>query len=197
MTRVFSVLFLSLMSYACRAQGSVDLEKLTFKENARVLVKNHKKSADRAEPLTSLPAYTTYDIAGYHFGPVALQEHCFVSFLLNSIEEKKLVGLLIGFETDASSKAINKYVFARYGKPVVLEQEIVKTDRNQKPYPSSSAYLWKNIKPGISFLLSKSYVVENGKRVENTDVVLIANDVKPSYQTNFATVLARIIKTYQ
>ena len=110
------------MGYACAAQ--VNLENLTFKEDPRVLVKNHKKSADRTEPLTSLPAYTTYDIAGYHFGPVALTEHCSVSFVLNSIEEKKLVGLIIEFVTDASSKSINKYVFNRYGKPVVIKQEV-------------------------------------------------------------------------
>jgi hypothetical protein len=183
------------MGYAGAAQ--VNLENLTFKEDPRVLVKNHKKSADRTEPLTSLPAYTTYDIAGYHFGPVALTEHCFVSFLLNSIEEKRLVGLIIGFETDASSKAINQYVFKRYGKPVVIEREVLRKDKNNKPYPSSSAYLWKNVKPGVSFFLSKIYLLEDGKRVEHTDLVLIDNHIKPSYQTNFNTVLDRIIETYR
>jgi hypothetical protein len=183
------------MGDACVAQ--VNLENLTFKEDPRVLVKNHKKSADETEPLTSLPAYTTYDIAGYQFGPVTLTEHCFVSFLLNSIAEKKLVGLIIGFETDASSKSINKYVFQRYGKPVVIEQEVWRNGKDNKPYPSSSAYLWKNVKPGISLLLSKIYIIEGGKRVENTDLVFIDNHVKPSYQTNFATVLDRIIKTYK
>ena len=195
MIRALFVVFLSFTNYACAAQ--VNLENLTFKEDPRVLVNNHKKSADRTEPLTSLPAYTTYDIAGYHFGPVPLTEHCFVSFLLNSVAEKKLVGLIIGFQTDASSKSINKYVFKRYGKPVVIEQEVWRKGRNNKPYPSSSAYLWKNVKPGISLLLSKIHLVEDGKQVENTDLVFIDNQVKPSYQTNFATVLDRVIKTYK
>lgn len=195
MTKFLLALSMSFMGYSCVAQ--INLERLTFKEDPRVLVKNHKKSADRVEPLTSLPAYTTYDIAGYKFGSVALTEHCFVSFLLNSIEEKKLVGLLIGFETSESSKLINEYVFKRYGKPVVIEQEVWKKDKNNKPYPSSSAYLWKNVKPGISFFLSKIYLIENGKLIENTDLVLIDNHIKPSYKTNFDTVLDRIIETYK
>ncbi|WP_345954324.1 hypothetical protein [Mucilaginibacter sp. PAMB04168] len=189
-------LFLASVEFSCFAQAKLDLEKLTFKEDPRILVKNHKKSADPTEPLTSLPAYTTYDIAGYHFGPANLTEHCFVSFLLNSIKEKKLVGVIIGFETDAASKAINKYVFAKYGKPVVLEAETQKKDKNKKPYLSGSAYMWKNIKPQITLFLSKTYMVEDGKPVENTDLVLINNNVKPSYETNFKTVLDRVIKTY-
>jgi len=197
MRKILIILITSFMTYSCTAQVKLDLEKVTFKEDPRVLVKNHKKSADRSEPLTSLPAYTTYDINGFNFGPVALTEHCFVSFLLNSIEEKKLVGLIIGFESDASSKSINKYIFKHYGKPVVLQPETRKMGRNNKPYPSSSAYLWRDVKPGISFLLSKSYVVEDGKRVENTDLVLIDNKIKPSYETNYKTVLDRVIATYK
>ncbi|QJD96558.1 hypothetical protein HH214_12055 [Mucilaginibacter robiniae] len=197
MRKILIIMVASFMSYSCTAQEKVDLEKLTFKEDPRVLVKNRKKSADRTEPLTSLPAYTTYDIAGYNFGPVALTEDCFVSYLLNSVEDKKLVGLIIGFETDATSKAINKYIFSHYSKPVVLEPEVQKKDRNNKLYPSSSAYLWRNVKPGLSLLLSKSHPIENGKLVENTNVVLINNMVKPSYETNFKTVLDRVIKTYK
>ncbi|MDN5287971.1 MAG: hypothetical protein JWR38_4245 [Mucilaginibacter sp.] len=196
MTRLVIFLLTAFMGYSCNAQEKVDLEKLTFKEDPRVIVKNHKKSADRTEPLTSLPAYTTYDIAGYNFGPVALTEHCFVSFLLNSIEEKKLVGLIVGFKTIPESKAIYKYIFQKYGKPVTLQRETQERDSHNKPYPSSSAFLWRNIRPGVSLLLSKSYVFEEGKPVESTDLVLINNDAKPSYETNFKTVLDRVIKTY-
>ncbi len=196
MKRVVLFLLTAFMVYTCAAQQKADLEKLTFKEDPRIVVKDRRKSADRSEPLTSLPAYTTYDIAGYNFGPVALTEHCFVAFLLNSIEEKKLVGLLIGFQTEAASKAINKYIFQQYGKPIVLEQEKQLRDKNNKPYPGSSAYLWKNIRPGVSLLLSKGYVFENNLPVESTNLVLINNDTKPAYETNFKTVLDRVIKTY-
>lgn len=196
MKRLLIFLCSAFMGYSCTAQQKVDLEKLTFKEDPREIVKDHKKSADRTEPLTSLPAYTTYDIAGYNFGPVSLTEHCFVSFLLNSIEEKKLVGLIVGFETVAESKAIYKYIFQRYGKPVTLQRETQERDSHNKPYPSGSAFLWRNIRPGVSLLLSKDYVFKNNKPIESTDLVLINNDAKPAYETNFKTVLDRVIKTY-
>ena len=36
---------------------------------------------------------------------------------------------------DASSKSINKYVFQRYSKPVVIKQEVWRKEKNKKPYP--------------------------------------------------------------
>ncbi|WP_157544030.1 hypothetical protein [Mucilaginibacter paludis] len=196
MKRLLIFLLTAFMGYSCSAQQKVDLEKLTFKEDPRVIVKDRKKSADRTEPLTSLPAYTTYDIEGYSFGPVSLTEHCFVAFLLNSIEEKKLVGLIIGFETTAESEAIYKYVSQRYGKSVVLQKEAQLKDSHNKPYQGSSAFLWRNIQPGKSLLLSSIYEFVDGKPIKHTDLVLINNDQKPAYETNFKTVLDRVIKTY-
>jgi len=196
MRRILIILLTVVTGYTCMAQEKVDLEKLTFKEDPHVILKNHKRTADPVEPLTTLPAYTTYDMAGFSFGPVALTEHCYVAFILNSIAEKKQVGLLVGFETAPESKAINKYIFQKYGKPVIIAAEKQLTDKNNKPYPGSSAYMWRNVRPGVTMVLSKSYVSENGKQTENTELVLINNDAKPSYVSSVKTVLDKIIKTY-
>ncbi|WP_169316165.1 hypothetical protein [Mucilaginibacter paludis] len=56
--------------------------------------------------------------------------------------------------------------------------------------------MWRNIQPGKSLLLSSIYEFVDGKPVKHTDLVLINNDQKPAYQTNFKTVLDRVIKTY-
>jgi hypothetical protein len=181
----------------CDAQNSIDLEKLTFKEDPRVLVKNHHKSADRLEPITALPAYTTYDMTGYRFGSIVFTEHCFISFLLNSVEDKKLVGLIMGSLTNATSKTIENYIFKRYGKPVVLQKEVQMRNSHNKPYPGGSAFLWRNVRDGMSLLLAKDYSLEDGKLVENATLVLINNTVEPSVKTNFKTALDRAIKTYQ
>jgi hypothetical protein len=185
------------VTHASSAQVKLDLEKLTFNEDPRELAKGRRKTADSLEPLSTLPAYTVYGIDVYHFGPVMLEEDCYTQLLLNSIKEKKLVGVVIGFETTATSKAIHKYVFSKYPKPVVLEQETVKRNNKNKPYLSPSAYLWRNIRPGITMLMSKGFHTENGVPVETTDLVLIQNNAKPAYQTGFKTVLDRIIKTYK
>lgn len=185
------------MSCSCTAQDNkIDLEKLTFKEDVRALIKTRKKSADRVEPLTSLPAYSVYDTKGFYFGPVAFTGDGYVSFILNSVEDKKLVGLLVIFQNDANSKAVNDYIFKHYGKPEVLQKEVQKKDSKNKPYLSPSAYLWRNVKSGISMLVSNDYMYENGKAVKHTTVAFINNTVKPAYETNFKTVLDRVIKTF-
>ncbi len=196
MKRVLMFLLTAFIGYPCMAQQRVDLEKLTFKEDPGGIIKKHKKAADRAEPLTSLPSYTTYEVSEFNFGPIPLTEHCFVSLLLNSTVEKKMVGLIVGFQTIAESKAINTYIFKHYGKPVTLQTEKQLMDSNNKPYPSGSAYLWRNIRPGVSLVLSKSYEFQNDKLVEGTDLLFINNNAKPAYKTYFKTVLERVIKTY-
>jgi hypothetical protein len=195
MKQLLIIILSAFTGYTCMAQEKVDLEKLTFKDDPHVILKQRKRTADQVEPLTTLPAYTTYDVPGYSFGPVSLTEHCFVSFILNSIAEKKEVGLLIGFDSAPESKAINKYIFQKYGKPVVIARERQLMDKN-KPYPSSSAYMWKNVRPGVTLVLAKSYVFDDNKPVENTNLVLINNDAKPSYESSIKTVLDKIIKTY-
>jgi hypothetical protein len=130
---------------------NLDLEKLTFKENPKVLTQNRRKSADPVEPLSTLPAYTVYDARGYTFGPIKLETDCYAQFLLNSVTEKKMVGLVVGFETEATSKAINRYIFQKYRtKPIVLEREVPQRNKRNQPTLSSSAYLWPNVRLGVS-----------------------------------------------
>jgi len=66
-------------AWPCIAQDQqIDLEQLTFKENAHDITEGHKRSADMVEPMTTLPSYTAYNAAGFYFGPVALGEDSFV-----------------------------------------------------------------------------------------------------------------------
>lgn len=191
-----------MMGYACHAQAdarvNLDLEKLTFKENPKTLIQGRSRSADRLEPLSTLPAYSVYDTKGYTFGPVKLDGESQTQFILNSVEEKKIVGLVIWFDTEVSSKAINTYIFNKYrAKPVVLEKQIQERDRQNKPYLTGSAYLWRNVRPGVSMILSKDYgTVVNGRRVEKAQLIFIDNSVKGSYQGSYKTVLDRMIATY-
>jgi len=159
---------------------NLDLEKLTFKEDPKMLTQNRRKSADPVEPLSTLPAYTVYDARGYTFGPVRLETDCYAQFLLNSVTEKKIVGLVIGFETEATSKAINRYIFQKYrAKPIVLEREVPQRNKSNQPTLSSSAYLWTNVRPGVSMILAKGYnQVVNGKTIETSELVFIENSAK-------------------
>ncbi|MDT3405372.1 2-succinyl-5-enolpyruvyl-6-hydroxy-3-cyclohexene-1-carboxylate synthase [Mucilaginibacter terrae] len=57
-----------------------------------------------------------------------------------------MVGIIIEFGTEATSKAVNKYIFKKYPQhPVVLEKQVNEPDNNNKYRLSSSAYLWRNV----------------------------------------------------
>ena len=178
---------------------NLDLEKLTFKEEPRALSQNRRRSADPVEPLSTLPAYTVYDARGYTFGPVRLETDCYAQFLLNSVTEKKMVGMVIGFETEATSKAINRYIRQKYrAQPIVLEQQVTQRDKHNQPKPGSSAYLWPNLRPGISMILAKGYnQVVNGKIIETSELVFIDNTIKSSRPGGPKLVLDRMKATYR
>lgn len=189
-------LFALFASYSCIAQGQqIDLEQLTFKENAHDITQGHKRSADMVEPMTTLPAYTAYNAAGFHFGPVALGEDSFVSFVLNNVKEKKMEGIIVHYGTSAESKAIKAYLFKRYGKPNTIEPERQLLDQRNKPYTSDASYMWRNTRPGKTMFLTTGYHFEEGKPIQSADVIIINNDAKPSYESSLKTVLARIIKS--
>lgn len=203
MKKILILWLLFFAGYKSHAQANapmnVDLEKLTFKEDPRLITKDRGRSADRVEPLSTLPAYSVYRTKGYSFGPVKLDDECYTQFLLNSVEKKDIVGLVIGFETEATSKAINKYIFGKYRrKPEVLEKQVQLKDNHNKPYLSGSAYLWRNVRPGVSMFLSKGYgTVVNGKTIETSELVFIKNDVKCPYPGSFKSVLDRMIATFK
>jgi hypothetical protein len=178
---------------------NLDLEKLTFKEDPKVLIQNRRKSADQVEPLSTLPAYTVYDARGYTFGPIKLETDCYAQFLLNSVTEKKIVGMVIGFETEATSKAINRYIFQKYrAKPIVLEKEVPQRNKHNRPTLSSSAYLWPNVRPGVSMILAKGYnQVVNGKTIETSELIFIDNNAKSSRPGGPKLVLDCMKATYR
>jgi hypothetical protein len=67
-----SLIFLlaAFIGCSCIAQQSADLERLKFDENPTIIINNYKKIIERADPVTSLPSYTTYDVAGFSFGSI-------------------------------------------------------------------------------------------------------------------------------
>lgn len=198
----FLILIMSGFFFVCKSQSRVDLEKLTFNEDVKTLINNKRKSADRAEGYTTLPAYLLFDIDGFNYGPVLFtnggaagnndQVTSDVSFLLNSIQEKKIVGLIINIEKPDEAKKFNQYINQKYGSPKTLAG-IPQPDKSGliSGFPS---YLWKNIHPGISMVVINKYSINNNKQAFSTKVFILKNNAATIPKSN-QTVLDRVVQT--
>jgi hypothetical protein len=186
-----------VIAFSACTSGKIDLEGVTFKEDLDGLVKDHKKSVDQLEMLTGLPGYLIADVKGYYFGPVDVPDGGSVEFLFNSITDKKLAGMDINFKTDTSSKLISAYIFKRYGKPsqVILKEQTV-YDSADNAYRSSAAYLWRNIKPGISMVLLNKNEEINKQPWHTSELIILKNDITPASPLNSSTSLNRVIQNY-
>lgn len=181
---------------SCSSQ-SVDLESITYKEDVGVLIKDHKKSVDQLEMLTGLPGYMLDDVKDYHFGPVAVADGGSVEFLVNSMADKKLAGIDVNFKTDTAAKLLNAYVFKTYGKPTKVLQNIERVfDSSDNAYRSSAAYLWRNIKPGVSMVLLYKNEEINKQPFHNAELIILKNDITPASPLNASTSLDRVIQNY-
>jgi hypothetical protein len=193
---IVSILSVCIALSSCTTHN-VDLENVTFKEDVNVLIKDHKKSIDQLEMLTGLPGYLIADVKGYHFGTVDVPNGGSVEFLFNSNTDKKLAGMDINFKTDTSSKLLSTYIFKKYGKPSqVLQKEQKVYDSNDNAYRSSAAYLWNNIKPGISMVLLNKNEEINKQPWHTSEVIILKNDITPASPLNSSTSLNRVIQNY-
>lgn len=190
------LLYIGISLSACTSH-SVDLESVTFKEDVNDLTKDHKKSVDKLEMLTGLPGYTITDVKGYHFGPVDVPDGSSVEFLLHTNTNKQLAGMDINFKTDTSAKMLSAYIFKKYGKPSKVLQNIQREyDSNDNAYRSSAAYLWNNIKPGISMVLLNKNEEINKQPWHTSEVIVLKNDITPGSPLNSTTSLNRVIQNY-
>ena len=103
----------------------------------------------------------------------------------------------VNFKTDTTAKEISAYLFKKYGKPTqVIQKENTVFDSIDNAYRSSAAYLWSNIKPGISMVLFKRNEEINKQPWHTAELIIIRNEVVPASPLNASTSLNRIIQNY-
>jgi hypothetical protein len=175
---------------------SLNLEEVTLKEDVNALIKDHKASLDKLEMATALPGYLTTDVTGYHWGTVDVPSGSSVEFLFNSLTGKKLAGMDINFKTDTSSKIITAYLLKKYGKPTIIEDVQRVYDSADNAYRSSAAYLWSDVKPGISMVLLNKNEEINKQPWHTSELIILKNDVTPASPLNSSTSLNRIIENH-
>jgi hypothetical protein len=214
--------FISFIFFACHSQDKsrIDLEKLTYNEDVRILLKGkmpvadtsliksmsnaeisvRRVTVDTADVLTNLPTYRTYAIDFFKFGDVDLSNrnlggddvpHGSVSMVLNSLQQKKIVGMIIGIGKIEDARKLDDYIKQKYGKPIVIAPE---------PKPNKAGiifgdctYLWRNIQPNHSLVMANNYSTINGKQAFTTEIYIIQNDAKTQSHATNQTALDRIL----
>lgn len=205
MKRIMLSALLAVGVTATRAQNKFDLQKPTYGVDIRATyLKGKQKQGDPAEIMTSLPAYSTYDVEGFTYGPVAFThgsdlgnsdtEASNIAFLIRSAQERVLVGMIITINKTAEAKKLAAYINQKYGKSIVLAQP-PKPNRKGETLGIAS-YLWKNIQPGVSLILSDEFSLKDNKPARSTTLYVIQNDVKTNPNLpGFKTVLDKLIRS--
>jgi hypothetical protein len=202
MKKLILPLLLTFTLGYCKAQTHIDLEKLTFKEDVKVLLKDRRKHADPNEIATTLPEYSIYELDGFNYGPVnftgkndpGFEDISGVSFLLNSVAEKKIVGVIMAIKNTSEAKKLVQYIMQKHGKPAELEPR-PKPDKDGM-LNGYNNFLWKDIQPGYSLVMVNNYNSTNKKQQFFTQVFILKNDQLTAVTTTYKTALNRILSIF-
>lgn len=194
MKKIFLFFIATAIVYSTQAQ-KLDLEKVTFKEDYKTLTAGHQRIADH-DIVTTLPEYGVTDVTGYSFGPVKVQGgDSSVEFLLNNEKDRKPVGMVIRFETNESAKAAYNYILKHYPKLTRILQKAPKQQPG-RVIPSPAGYLWTDIRPGVSMIVSTFHSIEDDKPLDDLTLIILQDDVKIKYPTANKTALNKALATY-
>jgi hypothetical protein len=194
----------SLVFSSCSSQNKFDLEKMSFTENVKDILKDKKKFAQERDVLTTLPSFYTYQVQDFKYGNVNFVNNeadknnngnTSVYFLCkDTIKPYKIKGFIIDTDNKVEGDNLTTYLKKANGEPKKFNST-TKSETTGKPN-SSDGYIWKNVKENFSILLIHSYVVINDKDVLNTKVVVIDSDILDKDPDSKRTVLERIKQTY-
>jgi hypothetical protein len=189
-----TLILLSSMIESCSSQNKTDLEKMSFNEDIKVVLKGVKKNAELRDFQTTLPAYTIKEVALFKFGNINFSKDDktrSITFYLNDTSSKKIAGL--SFQTDDASEgaSIKSYIDKKYGQSEILHS--ISQSQNSKIALGYSSFIWKKIEDNKSMVLTVSYSEENKKQLVKTEVVIIDNTIKDTDPNTDRTVVDRIV----
>ncbi len=194
----------SLVFSSCSSQNKFDLQKMSFKEDIKVVLKDIKKNAELREILTTLPVYVTKEVSFFKFGKIEFSDKTdfldkalknSISFFLNDTLSKKLVGVSYQSRSSIESLKLKAYLEKEYGVPQILNKPVF--SNNTKTMMGFSNLLWKNFENNKTILLSLSYSELNKKEHIEADMVIMDNSVKDTDIGANRTVVERLIKTFK
>lgn len=187
------VLFMSLIS--CNSQNDYDLETVIGK-NANEVVEGNSYFYMEREVVTHQPAYQIWgDTDKYKFGKINLESDAVVAdtdefnnerfitiedcnsiqLILNSDEEKKIVGLFIDVDyNEAQAKKMLEYLIHKYNEPEVIKPE--PTEKIKDIIHGNSTYYWLDEQNNCSIYYYRSYSGLNKKQAIGYSVEIIQND---------------------
>jgi hypothetical protein len=189
-----TLILLSSMIESCSSQNKMDLEKVSFNENIKTVLKGLKKSAELRDLQTTLPAYTIKEVALFKFGNISFakdDKSKSISFYLKDTSSKKIAGLSFQTENASEGSSIKSYIDKKYGQSQILHS--LSKSQNSKILLGYSSFIWKKMEDSKSMFLTVSYSEENKKQLVKTEVIIIDNTIKDTDPNTDRTVVDRII----
>ena len=189
------VVLMAIIS-SCNSQNRIDLETVVNKNVDEVVGEIHYEFLER-EIVTHQPAYQIWGgIEKFRFGNINLvadegifEEESYVIFILDSAENKKIVGLFVGVENnEEQAKKMMEYITSRYGEPEIIQPESA-VQMKDGLLLGNSAYYWPDKQNNCSLYFYRLYsgrvIDQKMTQVIGYNVQIIQNDAILSENTEW------------
>jgi len=197
-----------MMATIAHSQTKFDLQKPMISGDVReTYLKDKKRHGDPVEPMTTLPVYTTFDVEGFTYGPVAFThggefgpdeplDGSSIGFMLKSVAERVPIGFIISIEKTNEAKTLADYVIKTYGKGKMLSTPFKPNSAGEKL--GRDSYLYRDIQSNLSMILTIQYSLKDKKSAVGTTLYIIKTDTKPNPNVHdFPTALARMSESFR
>jgi hypothetical protein len=163
---------------SCFIQSKYGLEGVIGKNATEVVGKNAYYVMKR-EVVTHQPAYgVTQDLVKYKFGNIKFTDdsgNSYVQFLMNSLDEKIIIGMKINIKNNASEcKKMKQYLDEIYGEPEVIVPE--PTEKIEGVILGNSTYVWIDKQNNSSIYFYANYYEHDYEQAIGYSVEIIQND---------------------
>jgi hypothetical protein len=128
--------------------------------------------------VTHQPAYKTYSLTKFSFGAIHFKddsENSNVQLLINTMDEKKIIGLMIRIDDDPEeAQKMKQYLDEKYGTPKMITPE--PTKKFGDVILGIATYQWLDKQSNCSIYFYRSYYEQNYKQAMSYSMHVIHND---------------------
>lgn len=204
MRLLITLILASVMASSCSSQNKFDLQKMTFNEDVKEILKGKKKFSQERDVLTTLPTFYTYEMQHFKYGNIEFANKDIANdnpssaiyFLLkDTVTPYQIKGVMINTDIKKEGDALIENLKKEYGNPKMISTSTI-SEETKNPN-GSNCYLWQNAKNNHSILCVQSHNKIDNKEVLSTEIVFIDSNIIDKDPDSKRTVLDRIIQTYK
>ncbi|WP_130736589.1 hypothetical protein [Flavobacterium sp. J27] len=201
MNKLLVVLILSFIGNSCNnTHDKISIDKIDLNESKEFFFGDANLMYEANEINTTLNLTYTKEVNRFKYGRVEFTNSksnsmawSKIGVLTESINNDKLVGVVLSIEDSNESIAILKELKKINGEPKNLKP--VPTENNEGQLLGYAAYVW-SLKNNLSIVLSQSYEYTNGKRVIASLIYIVSNKTRTGKLYNNELVVNRLLRTY-